>query len=150
MGLRGRAPESKRALEVKGCWKAKGRSPDLELEPGKPQPPELAAEAQAEWDRIVPILYDKSVLAEIDRAGLTYVCEAWAIYRALGEQSKNFELGSMDWRRVVSTQHEAFNRWEKMSTKFGLTPADRPRIRVPASTAKGDDKEQFFRPKIVS
>ena len=37
---------------------------------------------------------------------------------------------SMDVKRVASVKHEAYQRWQAMASRFGLTPADRPRVKV--------------------
>jgi len=151
MGARGPAPKSKRELERRGSRRAKDRSADLELEAKAPAPPSsLGKEAKAEWKRLVPRLDKKGVLAEVDRAGLTILCEAWAEYQELGKTLKKLMVGGMDWRRIKSAQHEAYLRWQNLAQRFGLTPADRPRVKVNAKPeAKAEGKGRFFKPRIA-
>ena len=153
MGARGPAPTDKRTLARRGSWRAKDRPDDLELELSGPAPPTtLTKEAKAEWRRVVPPLAAKGILAEVDRAGLTIMCEAWADYQRFGKLLADMECGSIAWQRVKSARHEAFQRWKDMAQRFGLTPADRPRIKLPegAGAKLDDDKARFFRPRPVN
>jgi len=151
MGQRGPAPVGKKDLERRGSRRAKDRPDDLEFEPKAPKrPASLKGEAKAEWNRIIPLLVDKGVVSEVDRAALIALCQAWADYQDFREAASRLVKGSMDWRRMVSAKHEAFAEWQSLAQRFGLTPADRPRVKINSPKAKdAEGKSRFFEPRIA-
>lgn len=158
MGARGPAPTAKKVLAARGSKRARKRAADLELPAGTPAAPDhLDAEAIAEWRRIVPVLASRGVLSELDRAGLTVLCEAWSEYLRIGAvlEGKQKRLAKMDaralnaWRRLTSARHEAYTRWQNVAQRFGLTPADRPRVKTEAPDAAADAKSAYFGPRLA-
>jgi P27 family predicted phage terminase small subunit len=121
------------------------------VQPGRPdRPPELTAEAAAEWDRIVPELDAAGVLSKVDRAALAAYCFAWGelvgataileeegrIVRepmqnsrgeVIGEKVKNHPAN-----RLMS---DASARVKAYIVEFGLTPAARQRLGDPTAEA---------------
>lgn len=160
MGQRGPAPTSKKTLKQRGSWLAKHREDDLEVEISIPKPPaSLCRESKAEWNRIVKVLKSKGVLSQLDRAGMTIMCQAWATDQKLGkvlDEAKVFDpkkysdidflIGSEDWKRVFSARQQVRGTWTALASRFGMTPADRPRIKVGKTQGKKDNgKAKFFK-----
>lgn len=149
MGARGPAPTKKRELRERGSWLAKHRPPDLELPTGAPEKPaKMKGEAAAEWDRVVPLLASKGALSPGDRAALIVLCEAWADYVTLGRRLAKVTTGPVDERKIQTMRQDAYARLVAMLTRFGLTPADRARVKVPEA-APVAGKARFFRPRVA-
>ena len=150
MGARGPAPTPKAVLEKRGSWLARNRPDDLTVAPGVPQPPKrLKGEALAEWRRITAILGTKNVLGgDLDRAGLVAMCDAWGLYEALMVKQSRVPCGGPKWARLDRSIDRVEKRWSELAKRFGLTPADRPRVKVTEQKVK-DGKSRFFEPKLV-
>lgn len=147
MGARGPAPTSKKTLAKRGSWRAKDRADDLELEDRAPDPPaSLDREAKAEWKRVVKILGAKHVLTPADRGAMTLLCELWSEDRDLHRRLKKpgVVVGSTDWKRVVTQRNEVRKQLVQLYQRFGMTPADRTRVKVPEKGKSADDKGRFF------
>ena len=57
----------------------------------------------------------------------------------------SMELGT-DWKSVQSARCEAFKRWNDLAKRFGMTPADRPRVKLNGKAADDkSDKARFFK-----
>lgn len=131
MGLRGPPPKSKKELTTAGSQFASERPPDLELPAAKLSPPEgMEAEAAKQWRHVVGLLEPRGALTDGDRMALTVMCELWADDRKLGVAIQSEEPGSIDWKRVNSARNEVRKQLVVMLMKFGLTPADRTRVKV--------------------
>lgn len=142
----GPAPTAKRKLV---SHRANERPDDLELSPGVPDmPDELTGEAAREWTRVVKALAPRGVLTDVDYAALTVYAELWGEDREIGRVLSELEVGTTTWRRVMSTRNDIRAKLLAMFARFGLTPADRPRVKLPAGDHDGDrgrgDKSRFF------
>ena len=132
-----------------------GKRPLNEREPqplvGVPMRPDwLDAEAQAEWDRIVPELQAMRLLASADRAALAAYCTAWSRWVQAEEQVRKFgpivkspEKGFPMKSPYLSIADQALENMRKLMVEFGLTPSSRSRIRIPAD-ADADELDQFL------
>jgi len=98
----------------------------------------LNAEARAEWNRMVRILLAMGLYTEVDHAALAMYCQAWGRWvvaeRKLtkeGEIIIGAEGGKMQnpWRYEAN---KAQQQMRQMLSEFGLTPASRSRLSVPA------------------
>lgn len=148
MGLRGPAETPKSVLERRGSPKAADRDDDLELPAAVIEPPEGMSEVAAEqWRSVVGLLQPRGALSEGDRMALTLMCELWAEDRTLNAEVAKEEAGSMDWKRVVNARHEVRKQLVVMLTKFGLTPVDRPRVKVntPKDNKNADGKSKALK-----
>ena len=155
MGTRGPAPTAKRDLARKGSTRALSREEDMELPPGTPQPPDdLDEVALAEWHRVVPQLAAKGVLTESDRAALIVMCQSWSMYDRMSKAIESHVMAdlsegiSMDGRRLIASATEAARQWRDMAIRFGLTPADRPRVKLPEQE-KPTGKDRF-KPRLAN
>lgn len=152
MGLRGPKPKP---VELKLLAGNPGGRPHpaggrpSRVKPGRPdRPPELTAEAAAEWDRIVPELTEAGLLAKVDRAALAAYCFAWAelvgataileaegrIVREPMQNSKGEVIGEKVKNHPANRlMSDASARVKAYLSEFGLTPAARQRLGDPSA-----------------
>lgn len=105
--------------------------PVVDLEP----PAWLDVEAQAEWQRVAPMLRRLGVLTESDVAGLLGYCEAWATWKAATQQIRKWGmvLKAKDGAvpvvsPYVKIAHDALMHMRAFLVEFGMTPSSRARV----------------------
>jgi len=144
-------------LNRRGSWRAKDREGEPQYETAIPTSPDLLdADAQAEWDRIVPELEQHGLITAVDRAALAAYCAAysrWAaaerIIAAEGILTEGAHGGKVK-HPAVSVANEAMMMISRFCGEFGLTPASRSRvIGSGGKKKKKDDKADFFTPKLA-
>ena len=102
----------------------------------------LSKDARLAWREIVPQLVNLLVVAEIDRNALGRYCTLWARWRRASQwletHAEVYELTDSEGRPRCYQQHPYVGIVNQLSAlllrleqEFGLTPAARPRIRVP-------------------
>jgi P27 family predicted phage terminase small subunit len=105
---------------------------------GAPEPPpDLAGEARAFWGQVVPGLCARGVAAACDAPALACMCQWWARYRRFGEMldqsagapAEEAPTPANLYRLVLNTGI-AWSNFDKIACRFGLTPADRAKLRV--------------------
>lgn len=139
MTTEGGRPRKPTALKVLHGDRA-DRMPGGEPQPaaGDPAPPFVLTKAAREvWDRLAPDLHAKGVLTSWDVDAFAEFCEAVTILRSKrrsarrraqpGESSPMAEYRAA--MQVVTT----------LGSRFGLTPADRAKLSVPASEDDSSD-----------
>lgn len=112
------------------------------LAPAAPVPPsDLDAEALAEWQRIVPALNEKGLLAEVDRGVLAGYCRAWS-NACLAQELLSIGL-LVDDKNGDVRKHPAWQMWREatalsaaLAKELLITPNSRLRATMPE--AKGD------------
>lgn len=150
MGQRGPKPKPKRTLLKRGSRRARNASDDLVLPPKIPSAPAwLDREAKAEWKRLTKLLGPKQVLTEGDRSALAMMCSLWSTILELMKAEKNVRQDPMSWKRFHSMRIASIEKWASLLGRFGLTPADRPRVKVPDTQETHDADAAFFGPRIV-
>ncbi len=139
----GPPPTSKADKNRRGSWRGRYSPDDLNLRRIAPKPPtNLGREALAEWRRIVKLLEPAGALTEADRMALTMLCELWAEDRALGKHLAALpSVGTDDWKRVHSCRQDTRKKLMDLFARFGLTPADRPRVKVPPAERTAADQD---------
>lgn len=134
MGKRGPRPTSTAKLQLRGSWRGKtvARKNEVKAKPAVPNPPAaMSKEAKAEWKRVVKELDALGLIAKIDRAALSILCNAWSDYveaRAkLKKTGKTFtnEKCEIKPHPFVKIQNDAAALWHRMCKEFGLAPASR-------------------------
>lgn len=80
-------------------------------------------DAAAAWKRWAPKLQDLGVLTEIDAPAFGRLCRLWA-----EDQARAIERHPSDPRLLVEIRH--------LEGRFGMTPADRARIKAEPKKAK--------------
>lgn len=120
---------------------------------------ELSAEAQREWDRIVPDLVRQNVATGWDVEALVELCETVATMHeamvhirddgAVIEVEKfdragnfvNVELKENPWSRV---HRDALNAYMRLAGRFGLTPSDRAALDVTEANGRARQGEDLL------
>lgn len=104
------------------------------------RPKHLDGEAKKHWDLVVAQLKDASIAKAIDQVSLLAMCEAWALYR------KCYPLlmdNPFD-KDLRITTYTALDRWNYFAQRFGLTPADRSKLKVESEEEAVDPFEHFM------
>lgn len=100
--------------------------PQADGAPVRPQ--YMRREANDLWDAVVPLLVEMNTVGLVDTTQLQAMCEWWAEYRFWEKQVPD--------PQTVSAKAKAYAQFLSVSSKFGLTPADRKKIkpRAPKET----------------
>lgn len=168
MGRRGPPPVPAAVKRARGTFQPSRTREDVQLALDIPQPPEwLDKEAQAEWDRVVPLLYEAKVLTRIDRGILTNYCLAWSLcvnatrsYMKDGltvtRVSSKLTGNSIPSKRLaphpmIRVAHEARAQARLLGAELGLSPSARTRITLqpPHDEPNNDEAFLFDGPKLV-
>ena len=103
------------------------------------------------------VLGPRGVLTEADTDTFALLCKLISDERELELEADKLLLGGQDWKRVYVALKDVRNQIVQLSARFGLTPADRTRVKEPAGlpAPSGKDaggKGDFFpkrKPKLV-
>lgn len=146
----GRKPLSKSELELRGSWRAKGKSAPLALKVGAPSKPGwLSAEAGKMWDRVVPELARAGAICDLDWACLIMLCESWADYRLAEAAVKKVGIlvkgtrGTVKRNPAIVARDAFLKIFFALAKEYGLTPVGRRRL--PATPAPDGSKSKFFK-----
>lgn len=151
----GPAPTPKHILQMRGSWRAKGRSGELQFPCERPSCPNwLSREAKAEWRRIVKELQAAGAIAKVDRTLLALYCDAVGEVEILTGRIAEREAAGADEKEIWhlrNARHKAADRVAKLAVQFGFSPAARCRIKSPepAGEEKGE-LERFTRNRFES
>lgn len=130
------------ALKVLEGNPGQRRLPENEPRPPQvaPEAPEwLSMEAQAEWDRIVPVLDTLGLLTAVDRAALAAYCTAWALVVDAAQEIQAFGLlvegqkGERVKNPAIQVLRDATATCKGFCAEFGLTPSARSRMTAPGA-----------------
>jgi P27 family predicted phage terminase small subunit len=117
-------------------------------------PPELSADAKAEWARIAPELYKLGLLTSLDRAALAAYCDSWGLFvraerllRKLGDDGADGLLtktakGEITQNQLLRIARQAAAAMVAFGNEFGLSPSSR--VKVAASPPHGNDPAMKF------
>lgn len=153
MGLRGPPPTPTPILKARGSWRAGERAGEVQFDPTPPKcPPQLGAEAKAEWRRQVKQLQEAGLLQATDRAALALWCEAWGEWcearTALDKDGYTIKTatGYVQASPWVAIRNGAADRMTKIAAQFGFTPAARARLKAPeqGEAPEENGKSRFF------
>ncbi len=95
----------------------------------------LSEEAQAEWERVAPMLTERGLLTAADRAMLVGYCVAWADFqdaeRQLAKYGKIVKQGpQLIPSPYVSIKNKALLAMMRFAQQFGFSPSSRSGIVV--------------------
>lgn len=149
--MRGRKPKP---TELKKLSGNPGKRKLPEHEPALPiEAPDMPAwlddEAQAEWNRIIPLLQEMRILTKAYRAALAAYCETWSTYVRAAESV--METGGEIVRSpsgfpiqnpYASVRNTAKKQLMLIAAEFGLTASAKPRVKAEAP-AKGAGLKLF-------
>lgn len=112
-------------------------------------PRDLPAAAKKFWRSIVPQLVRRSCAVEIDTTQLAAMCRFWAHYQTLikrmEKQSPFDDESDLAQWRLEKRARAMWQAFDSIASRFGLTPADRMRLRVapPAGNAPANPLDVF-------
>ena len=134
-----------------------GRRPLNEREPQPPVPEHtpyvprhLNREGKREWRRIVKMLVDLGLYTVMDRAALAMYCQAWGRWveaeRELAKEGPvlTSSKGNLYQNPHLHVANKAWDQTRKMLSEFGLTPAERSRLKVIMQEEEPSLAEQLF------
>jgi len=128
--------------------------------PNMPDPPaHLKGHALAEWERIVPELYELGLLSNIDRAALAAYCHAYRVHveavEAMEQKGSGKKRpkplsvtttttnGNEIQSPLVGISNTALLLMHKYLTEFGLTPVARTRAKAKKPEKPKSQWEKF-------
>lgn len=153
MGLRGPQPTPTAELEKRGSWRAKKRKKDGEPQPGGvPEPPyKLVGDSRKLWESLVPRLAESGIATEVDSETLAVMCVWFGKFRKIQKALDKMAATNKDHYRLLIQMQMASNCFDKLAARFGMTPADRTRIKVegPKEDDGADEMEDILGLKVV-
>jgi phage terminase small subunit len=109
------------------------------LAEGVPTPPrDLKGAALKFWKRVAPELVRAGIAKAIDAPELTLMCQWHARSEKYGRQLDRLQPTARAFQAIFLAAHLAATRFNKISSKFGLNPTDRARIRVQAAPTRAN------------
>lgn len=155
MGKRGPIPTPTQILKLRGSYRAEQRTGEPMPEVARPDRPEwLNAKASAAWDQIVSELDAMGLLGRIDSNALARYCTLWARWRDCEEKVEKFGdsfpiknpagevVGFMPLPHSVQANKLCL-LLAPLESKFGMTPSDRARIRLPGEAPKKEGTDAY-------
>lgn len=121
-----RVPKSVAQHKIDGTFRRDRHGDRMEtrFEPGLPEKPEtLTGDASRLWDTVVSGLPD-GALCHVDWAALSVACSAFAFARRFREQLERDPLNT----KLMRCWVKAESLFLTLSSRFGLTPADRSKL----------------------
>ena len=108
----------------------------------------LSAYAKLEWKRVVPLLEQADVIAEVDRMALAVYCEAVSEFRRATLDLQDVERvliytnDNKGLHPLVKLQEQAGRTIKSFCAEFGFTPGARGRIEIPRGSAAKESKNR--------
>ncbi len=116
-----------------GTYRPDRHSPRAAAPSGAPeQPADLPAETVWLWELVCSSC---PTISPLDGPALAMLCELW-----LQHERFKHEVSPNKYYMALS----ALKQFTRLAERFGLDPASRERLRIPATPAKADDDSQFF------
>ena len=142
MGARGPVPFDPEKRKLRGTRSRSKPTVAARTPPGIPVPPRgLTGEALAEWKRVVPLLAERRVLAQTDRAMLVMYCRTWARWndldRHLGEAYTTTGSKSTIMNPLLRAWRDTTQLLAGLVKQLGLDPTSR--LRMPAPPSADDE-----------
>lgn len=109
--------------------------------PGSPiKPADLPADAAELWESILGSLPTAAV-ASVDYAALTGCCRWYSVMLA---NLRQLDAGTGDAYKLTTLASIASKQFATFAQRFGLTPADRAKLRLLATEIPDADEMRFF------
>jgi P27 family predicted phage terminase small subunit len=139
--MRGRPPKPLETHLLDGTHRADrhGDGSDHVPADGSPvMPATFTGEARALWETVVAGLVACKVARAVDTPALVMLCESWARYRKVSAalDALDPEQDSVAFGRLSRAAALHWQMFDKIAGRFGMTPADRMRLRVDAQEKK--------------
>jgi len=151
--MRGRKPKPTRLKILQGNPGRRpinGEEPQPDLTSTDP-PPGLTKEALEIWDVLAPQLISLQLLTELDRGHLARACKLEALGNTLLRKAvkKPIVFTASNGHQPAAELTAAlkcFEQCDKLMFRFGITPVERTRLKVPQQT-KENPFQKFLREK---
>lgn len=143
--MSGPPPTPTEILQQRGSWRGNVRGNEPKPAVGKPaMPPWVTGRARELWDELVGLLLPLGLVTVTDGLMLAQLCRWAARFEEADQAANEAEVGTSQWRLMLSIADRATGQMLRLSARFGLTPADRGGLSV-AVPAAGNGKERFFK-----
>jgi len=126
----------------------RGTKPAMQTEkqalPEVTAPDWLSADAEAEWQRVMPVLVDRRILTAADLGGLENYCIAIGTVREMERHLQTYghvieAEGAFKRNPAVGIQSDAMTRARLLAAELGLTPVSRSRPAMRDDDPEGGD-----------
>jgi hypothetical protein len=139
-----RPPKSTAELKLHGNYREDrhGDRCDESMAIGEPQKPDDLEEIESwAWDIVIGGLLP-AAKAQIDAPLLIGLCR-W--YARWCEYDRRMRAGEGDEYKNLVMAATAWKAFERCASRFGMSPADRAKLKLPASEKKADEFEDFLK-----
>lgn len=107
---------------------------------GQPlKPPELRDEGSALWDKLTNQLAAARIVSELDGPSLAAMCMWWQRYIDLHRAMEQLHISDEDGDILEKRANRAWKAFEGVACKFGMTPADRAKLKAAETKETKDD-----------
>ena len=139
--MRGRLPKPLEQHEIDGTLRPDrhGDAAEIAQASGAPvMPAAFTGEAKALWLSLVDGLIAAGIAKGADTAALVLLCEWWARYRKLADALDKLDplADTYTYCKLTAQLNTASAAFSSVAARFGLTPADRMRLRVEGGPKK--------------
>lgn len=147
MGNRGRPPKPLSLHIAEGTLRGDrhGSKGDVPTPDGKPKrPAKMKKDAAWLWDNYVTKLADADIATAIDAPQLQRMCEWWHELKRCQRELSELEPVEKNYYRFLLQTQIAEKAFDSIASRFGLTPADRMRIKVEPRKTTESKEERFL------
>lgn len=142
MGFRGQQPKSKSRHKRDGTFRADRHASlvdDRDFDGDLPErPADLSVDELAVWELVVGSSPD-GVLRAIDQTELTGCCWWYGEYSKAMRAMRPMEVTDTEYYRLSQLAAIAWKHFAAAASRFGMTPADRSRLKVAVTERKQED-----------
>jgi P27 family predicted phage terminase small subunit len=151
MGFRGQTPKSRSKHKRDGTFRADRHAAlvdDSDFNGDLPErPADLSADELAVWDHVVETT-PEGVLRLIDESELIGLCFWYGEYRRAIAAMRGMRITAKAYYRTIQLAAIAWKHFAAAASRFGMTPADRARLKIAPSKPK-DDGDALENLKLV-
>jgi P27 family predicted phage terminase small subunit len=149
--VRGPKPKPTEQHKLHGTFRSDRHGPadhPIDKLDGIPKmPPGMPSQAIKLWKVLVPQLIKVKTAVELDSTEIAAMCRWWAQYNELmsrveSEAPYDDESDIRQWR-LEKRAKAAWNAFDSIASRFGLTPADRARLRSDTKESKVSFLSEF-------
>lgn len=123
-------------LKLHGGYRKDRHANRLDVVPpeGSPVcPAEFDAQQKEIWQSVIELYAKSDALGRVDSAELIALCETWGLYRAAVSLAKADPID----KEIRCATVAYLTMFDRLASKFGLTPTARASIKLETKTKKG-------------
>lgn len=109
---------------------------------GIAKPANLGRYGSRLWDTVIDFVYQAGG-GECDTEALTGMCHWYNDYRRLQMRLKKLRPGNKEFNKLIYTTATAWRQFMDVASRFGLTPADRAKLKSDVTETK-DSLDSMF------